>query len=59
MRYKNRGVTSSSPGEVYILLSPSLAEGFLQVCLDGVEEVRGVDVVLVQLDTEDKTGQSR
>lgn len=38
----------------FIAPSPSLAEGFVQVCLDGVEEVCGVDVVLVQLDTEDK-----
>lgn len=32
--------------------SPSLAEGFVQIRLDGVEEVCGIDVVLVQLDTE-------
>lgn len=36
----------------YILSSPSLAEGFIQICLDGVEEVGSIDIVLVQLDTE-------
>ncbi len=36
----------------YILSSPSLAEGFIQICFDGVEEVCSIDIVLVQLDTE-------
>lgn len=36
----------------FILLSPSFAEGFIQICLDGVEEVCSIDVVLIQLDTE-------
>lgn len=36
----------------FILLSPSLAKGFIQICLDGVKEVCGIDVVLIQLDTE-------
>lgn len=49
-------MTLPSPG--YSLSSPSLAEGLIQVCLDGVEEVCGVDVMLVQLDTE-KARQDR
>lgn len=36
----------------FIAPSASLAEGLVQIRLDGVEEVRGIDVVLVQLDTE-------
>lgn len=38
----------------FITLSPSLAEGFVQICLDGVEEVCSIDIVLVQFDTEKK-----
>lgn len=41
----------------FITLSPSLAEGFVQIRLDGVKEVCSIDVVLVQLDTEKKRGE--
>lgn len=34
----------------FITVSPSLAEGFVQIGFDGVEEVCGIDVVLIQLD---------
>lgn len=34
-------------------LSPSLAQSFIQICLDGVQEVRSIDIVLVQFDTEE------
>lgn len=37
--------------------SPSLAEGFVQIRLDGVKEVCSIDIVLVQLDTEKKRGE--
>lgn len=42
-------------------LSPSLAQSFIQICPDGVQEVGSIDVVLVKFDTEEKdknTGSS-
>lgn len=36
----------------FILSSPSLAQSFIQICPNGVQEVGGIDVVLVKLDAE-------
>lgn len=38
----------------FILSSPSLAQSFIQICPNGVQEVGGIDVVLVKLDTEER-----
>lgn len=58
MRYKKTEEWHCHLQADFILSSPSLAEGFIQICLDGIEEVCSIDVVLVQLDTE-KARQDR
>lgn len=55
MRYKNRWVTLLGFFLTnFILLSPSLAQSFIQICPNGVQEVGGIDVVLVKLDAEER-----
>ena len=57
MRYKNRTRVCHFQAS-WTLSSPSLAEGFVQIVLDGVQEVCGVDVMLVQFAAE-KTRQDK
>lgn len=57
MRYKNSDFEWLCHLLISFFLSPSLAQSFIQICLDGVQEVRGIDVMLVQLDTAEKRQQ--
>lgn len=58
MRYKNSDrVTLRSSNFILFKSFTSLAQSFIQICLDGVQEVRGIDVMLVQLDTAEKRQQ--